>query len=109
MPKKIIKWEPENFELETTTHWSFKKRGDWATHDAGWRGNWSPYVERCTIFGGSFNKKPPCRAVFRLRVNLRLVVFDARIKPDAFRGNLQALRMVHRPHHIRKERGIVGA
>lgn len=35
--KKIKKWEPEDFELEMTTHWSFPKRGDWATHDAKWR------------------------------------------------------------------------
>lgn len=46
MTKKITKWEPENFELEMTTHWSFPKRGDWATHDAKWRGNWSPYIPR---------------------------------------------------------------
>ena len=37
MEKKITKWEPEDFELEMTTHWSFPKRGDWATHDAKWR------------------------------------------------------------------------
>lgn len=46
MSKKIIKWEPDDFELEMTTHWSFPKRGDWATHDAKWRGNWSPYIPR---------------------------------------------------------------
>ena len=46
MEKKITKWEPEGFELEMTTHWSFPKRGDWATHDAKWRGNWSPYIPR---------------------------------------------------------------
>ena len=46
MEKKISKWEPEDFELEMTTHWSFPKRGDWATHDAKWRGNWSPYIPR---------------------------------------------------------------
>lgn len=46
MIKKITKWEPEDFELEMTTHWSFPKRGDWATHDAKWRGNWSPYIPR---------------------------------------------------------------
>lgn len=49
MPKKIKKWGPEDFELETTTHWSFPKRGDWATHDAKWRGNWSPYIPRNII------------------------------------------------------------
>lgn len=46
MSKKITKWEPDNFELEMTTHWSFPQRGNWATHDAKWRGNWSPYIPR---------------------------------------------------------------
>ena len=44
--KKEMKWEPEDFELEMTTVWSFPKRGNWATHDAKWRGNWSPYIPR---------------------------------------------------------------
>jgi DNA modification methylase len=44
--KKITKWEPQDFELEMTTIWSFPQRGDWATHDAKWRGNWSPYIPR---------------------------------------------------------------
>ncbi|MBQ0055230.1 MAG: methyltransferase domain-containing protein, partial [Synergistaceae bacterium] len=26
--------------------WSFPDRGKWATHDAKWRGNWSPYIPR---------------------------------------------------------------
>lgn len=43
---KIKKWEPDNFELEMTTHWTFPERGNWATHDAKWRGNWSPYIPR---------------------------------------------------------------
>lgn len=46
MTKKIKKWEPDDFELELNTHWSFPKRGNWATHDAKWRGNWSPYIPR---------------------------------------------------------------
>ncbi len=46
MTKKIKKWEPDDFELEMTTHWTFPKRGNWATHDAKWRGNWSPYIPR---------------------------------------------------------------
>ena len=47
MPDKpITKWEPENFELEMTSVWSFPNRGNWATHDAKWRGNWSPYIPR---------------------------------------------------------------
>ncbi|HRV73397.1 MAG TPA: DNA methyltransferase [Eubacteriales bacterium] len=47
--KKIKKWEPDDFELEMTTVWSFPKRGDWATHDAKYRGNWSPYIPRNII------------------------------------------------------------
>lgn len=47
--KKIKKWQPDDFELEMTTHWSFPKRGNWATHDAKWRGNWSPYIPRNII------------------------------------------------------------
>lgn len=49
MAKKITKWEPDNFELETNTVWSFPERGKWATHDAKWRGNWSPYIPRNII------------------------------------------------------------
>jgi DNA modification methylase len=43
---KTKKWEPDNFELEANTVWSFPNRGNWATHDAKYRGNWSPYVPR---------------------------------------------------------------
>jgi len=46
---KII--QPENFELETTTIWSFPSRGKWATHylNAKYRGNWAPQVARNLI------------------------------------------------------------
>ena len=47
--KNKINWEPENFELETNTVWSFPNRGKWATHNAKWRGNWSPYIPRNII------------------------------------------------------------
>lgn len=56
MASKITKWEPENFEFEMTTHWSFPQRGDWATHDAKWRGNWSPYIPRNIILRYSKEK-----------------------------------------------------
>lgn len=48
MPKKIP-LQPENFELETNTVWAFPDRGKWATHDAKYRGNWSPYIPRNVI------------------------------------------------------------
>jgi len=48
-PRKIKRWSPEDFRKETTTVWSFKKRGDWATHNPHYRGNWSPYIPRNII------------------------------------------------------------
>ncbi len=44
-----IPTQPENFELETNTVWSFPDRGKWATHDGKYRGNWSPYIPRNII------------------------------------------------------------
>lgn len=43
--------QPENFELETSTVWSFPKRGNWATHsrNAKFRGNWAPQIPRNLI------------------------------------------------------------
>lgn len=46
MVKKIKQWGPEEFELELNSVWSFPDRGKWATHDAKYRGNWSPYIAR---------------------------------------------------------------
>ncbi|MBC7252001.1 MAG: methyltransferase domain-containing protein, partial [Anaerolineae bacterium] len=48
-PKRIKRWEPADFREETTTIWSFRQRGDWATHDGRYRGNWSPYIPRNVI------------------------------------------------------------
>ncbi len=47
--RKEIKWEPDNFEIQSNTVWSFKDRGDWATHNGKYRGNWSPYIPRNII------------------------------------------------------------
>jgi len=48
-PKRIKRWEPPNFREETTTVWSYRQRGDWATHNGRYRGNWSPYIPRNVI------------------------------------------------------------
>ena len=45
----FINLQPNNFELEPTTVWSFPDRGSWATHSGKYRGNWSPYVPRNLI------------------------------------------------------------
>lgn len=44
--KKIKNLEPKDFKEEATTVWSFKSRGNWATHSGEYRGNWSPYENR---------------------------------------------------------------
>lgn len=46
---KKVPLQLENFELETNTVWAFPDRGKWATHDAKYRGNWSPYIPRNVI------------------------------------------------------------
>jgi hypothetical protein len=48
-PKRIKRWQPTDFREETTTVWSFKRRGNWATHNGRYRGNWSPYIPRNVI------------------------------------------------------------
>jgi len=46
---KIKKLNPDNFDLECTTVWSFARRGNWATHNSKYRGNWAPEVVRNLI------------------------------------------------------------
>lgn len=46
---KEYSWGPRDFQLEATSLWSFPERGSWATHDGGYRGNWSPYIPRNLI------------------------------------------------------------
>ncbi len=47
--KKIKALHPKDFKQEQTTVWSFKQRGNWATHSGEYRGNWSPYIPRNVI------------------------------------------------------------
>jgi len=43
---KVKLLNPEEFEQECTTVWSFRRRGNWATHKSKYRGNWAPEVVR---------------------------------------------------------------
>jgi len=54
--KEIKTLQPKNFKLETTTVWSFKSRGNWATHNGNYRGNWSPYIPRNVILRHMYNQ-----------------------------------------------------
>lgn len=42
-------YNPKNFKLENTSIWSFKERGNWATHKGDYRGNCPPQVPRNLI------------------------------------------------------------
>jgi DNA modification methylase len=46
---KIKLFEPKAFKLEKTTVWSFENRGNWATHQGNYRGNWAPEIPRNLI------------------------------------------------------------
>lgn len=46
---KTTPLQPQDFELETNTVWAFPNRGKWATHNAKFRGNFSPYIPRNVI------------------------------------------------------------
>lgn len=48
-PKRMRAWAPRDFREETSSVWSFRQRGNWATHDGRYRGNWSPYIPRNVI------------------------------------------------------------
>lgn len=48
-PKTIRAWQPRDFREEAHSVWSFRQRGNWATHDGRYRGNWSPYIPRNVI------------------------------------------------------------
>ncbi len=49
MVKNKLSDSPEDFKLETTSVWNFPERGNWASHNPNYRGNWSPYVPRNVI------------------------------------------------------------
>lgn len=47
--KKVQRLHPKDFKEETTSVWSFRRRGNWATHSGEYRGNWSPFIPENVI------------------------------------------------------------
>lgn len=99
--RKIRQLEPENFKPETSTVWSFRSRGNWATHSGAYRGNWSPYIPRNIIwrYSGQGGTVLDCfvgggtTAVEALLLNRKFIGID--INPLAIEitlKNLEALR-----------------
>lgn len=49
-PRQVLTTGPKpTYREETSTVWSFQDRGEWATHNGRYRGNWSPFVPRNLI------------------------------------------------------------
>jgi len=46
---RVQRLEPEGFEPERTTVWSFPQRGRWASHVSSYPGSWAPEVPRNLI------------------------------------------------------------
>ncbi len=47
--KSLSAYPVSSSDLECTTVWSFPSRGNWATHNASYRGNWAPQIARNLI------------------------------------------------------------
>ncbi|MBN1806614.1 MAG: methyltransferase domain-containing protein [Sedimentisphaerales bacterium] len=89
--------------LEWSTVWSFPERGDWATHNPGYRGNFAPQIARNVIEmyteAGERVLDPMAGAGTSL-IEARLLGRDALgldINPEAVRLSKEALRFKHRP------------
>lgn len=95
--KKIKLLNPENFEQECTTVWSFVRRGKWATHNSKYRGNWAPEVVRNLILRYSNEKDylldpmigGGTTAIECKLLNRNLLAFD--INPNAIELTKKAL------------------
>jgi DNA modification methylase len=91
-------WEPEY-----TTVWSFPQRGDWATHNAGYRGNFAPQIARNII--EMYSKKgdmilDPMVGAGTTLIEAKLLARNAvglDINPDAVELTKKALRFKHHP------------
>ena len=91
-------WEPEY-----TTVWSFPQRGDWATHNAGYRGNFAPQVARNII--EMYTEKgerilDPMVGAGTTLIEAKLLARNALgmdINPEAIELTKAALRFRHRP------------
>lgn len=112
--------QPDKFELETNTVWSFPDRGKWATHDAKYRGNWSPYIPRNVIirysqegdtvldqFVGGGTTLVEAKLTYRNAIGIDIILvavettkrkidfdFDNSTKIDVYQGDARRLSMI---------------
>jgi len=94
-------WEPEY-----TTVWSFPERGDWATHNAKYRGNFAPQIPRNII--EMYSKKgdtilDPMVGAGTTLIEAKLLARNAvglDINPDAVELAKKALNFKHHPSGV---------
>jgi len=96
-------FEIPRLDLETTTVWSFPQRGNWATHNAGYRGNFAPQIARNIIEmyseKGNLVLDPMVGAGTTL-IEAKLLARNAiglDINPKAIELTKTALRFKHHP------------
>ena len=109
---KEMEFKPANFELQTTSVWSFPDRGNWATHKSDYRGNFAPQVPRNLIEmyseEGDSILDPMVGAGTTL-VEAKLLARHALgidINPDAVKRVEEALNFNHHPPS--KQKVMVG-
>jgi DNA modification methylase len=109
---KEIECKPDNYELQTNTVWSFPQRGNWATHNSKYRGNFAPQVPRNLIEmyseEGDSILDPMVGAGTTL-VEAKLLARHALgidINPDAAKLAEEALKFNHQP--LTRQKVIVG-
>jgi DNA modification methylase len=103
---------PEGYKSEYTTVWSFPQRGNWATHNSKYRGNFAPQIARNIIEmyteQGDSILDPMVGAGTTL-IEAKLLARHALgidINPDAVKFAEEALKFNHQPPT--KQKVIVG-
>jgi len=107
-----MEFKPDDFEMQSTTVWSFPQRGNWATHKADYRGNFAPQVPRNLIEMYSQNGDSildPMVGAGTTLVEAKLLARHALgidINPDAVKLAEEALKFNHSP--LTKQKVVVG-
>jgi len=104
----VKKNNTKDFECEFTTVWSFPERGNWATHNSSYRGNFAPQIPRNIIEmysdTGDYLLDPMVGAGTTL-IEAKLLARNALgmdINPEAVKLAKQALNFNHHPPSTQK-------
>lgn len=100
----------QDYSPEYTTVWSFPERGNWATHNAGYRGNFAPQIARNII--EMYSEKgdtiiDPMVGGGTTLIEAKLLARNALgvdINPEAVKLTQKALQFNHHPKSTQKVR-----